>query len=52
MNVKRYLVNLTCKIIGHKWNPKWHCHNRYYGLTCERCGKKAGKNERETDYCR
>jgi len=41
--VKRYLVNLTCKIFGHKWNPKWHCHNRYYGLTCERCGKKAGK---------
>lgn len=43
MKIKQIIANTICKIIGHKWNPKWHCHNRYYGLTCSRCGKKAEK---------
>jgi len=37
--IKSYI----CRLIGHRWEPKWHCHNRYYGLTCSRCGKKTGK---------
>ena len=37
------MKTLLCKLFGHKWTPKWHRHNHYYGLVCDRCGVKPNK---------
>ena len=37
------IKKFICNLLGHKWQYKYHRHNRYYGLTCSRCGIKAEK---------
>lgn len=36
--MKTLWINLLCWMVGHKWAPKWHRHDHYYAVNCNRCG--------------
>lgn len=45
------MKNMLCRLLGHRWEHKWHRHHCYFGVQCTRCGKqihrttKNGKKE-------